>query len=76
MSSRIRTTSCSTVTLAHTSPSGTASATASALARAGLRAVLNGLLDRYAAIERAGPAERLQSPGFTLRGFGPLPIRL
>ena len=45
------------------------------LARAELRAVLNGLLDRYAALERAGEAERLDTPGFTLRGFGRLPIR-
>ena len=45
------------------------------LARAELQAVLDGLLDRYASLERAGPAERLQTPGFTLRGFQRLPIR-
>ena len=45
------------------------------LARAELRAVLNGLLDRYAGLERAEPAERLDTPGFTLRGFARLPIR-
>ena len=45
------------------------------LARAELRAVLNGLLDRYANLDRAGDAERLDTPGFTLRGFGRLSIR-
>ena len=37
--------------------------------------MLNGLLDRYAGLERAGRAERLDTPGFTLRGFARLPIR-
>ena len=42
----------------------------------GGRAALNGLLDRYAGLERAEePAERLSTQGFSLRGFGRLPIR-
>ena len=46
------------------------------LARAEVGAALNGLLDRYAGLERAAePAERLSTQGFSLRGFGRLPIR-
>lgn len=46
------------------------------LARSEVSIALNGLLDRYAGLERAeGPAERLSAQGFSLRGFGRLPIR-
>jgi cytochrome P450 len=44
------------------------------LARMEIRAVLNGLLDRYASLERAEEPTRLSTPGFTLRGFERLPI--
>jgi cytochrome P450 len=45
------------------------------LAQTEIRAVLNGLLDRYASLERAEePTKRLPTPGFTLRGFERLPI--